>query len=269
MATPGPSWAASAESEIEDLERIRETLDIPGHRVEIIDRQLVVSPSPSRSHSSAVDRLIDSLIDVKRAYGWQGACRTISGSRSRTVRRGRQAMNHRQVVDPNSDRVQAWTVATWGELERGQPGLADAGRRLLYQFGVGLAFLATVRGDGGPRVHPICPLIEGDGLYAFIVPGPKQADLRRDGRYSLHSFPCPDNEDAFYCTGRAHQVDDPATRQVLARLFVTERSDLGVPAPGPDDQLFGFGLQQCLLTRTTGHGDPSPRHTVWHEPGKD
>ena len=33
------------------------------------------------------------------------------------------------------------------------------------------------------------------------VPGPKQADLHRDGRYALHSFPCEDNEDAFYCTG--------------------------------------------------------------------
>ena len=54
---------------------------------------------------------------------------------------------------------------------------------LLYQFGVGLAFLATVRRDGGPRVHPMCPLIHQGGLYGFFVPGPKQADLHRDGRY--------------------------------------------------------------------------------------
>lgn len=134
----------------------------------------------------------------------------------------------------------------------------------MYQFGVGLAFLATVRRDGGPRVHPMCPLIHDGGLYAFIVPGPKQADLHRDGRYALHSFPCEDNEDAFYCTGRAQAVDNPATRRALAELFAAERSgEVATPASG--DHLFSFGLQRCLLTRTTGHGDPSPQHTIWHD----
>ena len=155
-------------------------------------------------------------------------------------------------------------MASWAEFETGQPGLAAAGRTLFYQFGVGLAFLATVRRDGGPRVHPMCPIIDGGGLFAFIVPGPKQADLRRDGRYALHSFPCPDNEDAFYCTGRAAVVDDPGVRQVLADIFVTERD--GVPAPAPDHQLFRFSIQTCLLTRTTGHGDFAPQHTTWKDP---
>ena len=155
-------------------------------------------------------------------------------------------------------------MASWAEFETGQPGLAAAGRTLVYQFGVGLAFLATVRRDGGPRVHPMCPIIDGGGLFAFIVPGPKQADLRRDGRYALHSFPCPDNEDAFYCTGRAAVVDDPEIRQVLAGVFVTERADM--PVPGLDHQLFRFGIQTCLLTRTTGHGDFAPQHTTWKDP---
>ena len=154
-------------------------------------------------------------------------------------------------------------MISWGEFERSRPDLAGAGRALLYQFGVGLGFLATVRRDGGPRVHPMCPLIHDGGLYAFIVPGPKQADLHRDGRYALHSFPCVDNEDAFYCTGRAEAVADQETRAALARLFVAERSDLGVPEPGPGEHLFGLGLERCLLTRTTGHGDPHPQHTTW------
>ena len=155
-------------------------------------------------------------------------------------------------------------MASWDEFEQTQPDLAAAGRALLYQFGVGLAFLATVRRDGGPRVHPMCPLIHAGGLFAFIVPGPKQADLRRDGRYALHSFPCPDNEDAFYCTGRAAAEDDPVTRRVLADLFVTERD--GVPVPAPDHELFRFGIDTCLLTRTTGHGDFAPQHTTWKDP---
>jgi hypothetical protein len=177
-------------------------------------------------------------------------------------------LNSWRLVDAKFDRAQTWAVAAaWGEFEQAQPGLAEAGRTLLYQFGVGLAFLATVRRDGGPRVHPMCPLINQGGLYAFIVPGPKQDDLHRDGRYSLHSFPCPDNEDAFYCSGRAHAVADQATRQALAELFVTERSRSGIPEPASDDHLFSFDVQRCLLTRTTRHGDPSPQHTVWHQPG--
>ena len=49
-------------------------------------------------------------------------------------------------------------VVTWGGFSLERPDLAEAGRGLLYQFGVGLAFLATVRRDGGPRVHPMCPI---------------------------------------------------------------------------------------------------------------
>jgi|SRR5215472_1929255 len=157
-------------------------------------------------------------------------------------------------------------MASWGEFSESSPDLAEAGRALLYQYGVGLGFLATVRLDGGPRLHPMCPLIRGGGMYAFIVPGPKRADLRRDGRYALHSFPCPDNEDAFYCTGTAELVSDPAVRAALADQFVSERSDLGVPPP--EDQLFGLDLERCMITRTTGHGDFSPRHTFWHAPAR-
>ena len=157
-------------------------------------------------------------------------------------------------------------MATWGEFATGQPALAEAGRALLYQFGVGLAFLATVRKDGGPRVHPMCPIIEGPGMYAFIVPGPKQADLHRDGRFALHSFPCEDNEDAFYCTGTVRTEADPAIRQALAEVFVAERATFGVPAPEPDHHLFQFDIRTCLLTRTTSHGDAAPQHTTWKAP---
>jgi len=154
-------------------------------------------------------------------------------------------------------------MTTWGELARQRPDLADAGRALLYQHGVGLAFLATIRPDRGPRLHPMCPLLTPDGMYAFIIPSPKQNDLRRDGRYALHSFPCPDNEDAFYVTGRATLVSDPALRELLGDQFVAERAQFSVPFPATDDVLFELDVDRCLLTRTAGHGDPNPEHTVW------
>jgi hypothetical protein len=160
-------------------------------------------------------------------------------------------------------------VKTWGEFSRLRPDLADPGRTLLYQVGVGLGFLATTRSDGGPRVHPMCPLLTGDGAYAFIVPSPKQRDLRRDGRFALHSFPCEDNEDAFYCAGRARQVTDADLRSELSAMFVAERVQFHVPAPADDDELFEFLLESCLLTRTTGHGDPDPAHQVWRDGDSD
>ena len=155
-------------------------------------------------------------------------------------------------------------VVSWGVFTEQQPELASQGGSLLYQHGVGLGFLATVRRDGRPRVHPMCPLISGDGLFAFIVPSPKQIDLKRRGVYALHSFPCPTNEDAFYVTGRAELVSDSGRRAALAAQFVAERESIGVALPSDDDALFEFDIDSCLLTRTTGHGDPAPDHHVWH-----
>ena len=164
-----------------------------------------------------------------------------------------------------------WTAAalrrcqlvTWRQFQADRPDLAEAGRRLFYQYGVGLAFLATVRADGGPRVHPICPVITDEGLFAFIVPGPKLGDLRRERRYAMHSFPREHDEDAFYVTGRVEEVADARRRDRIAAQFLAERG-WQVPPPDFDAQrLFEFTVERCLHTRTTGHGDFDPRHTIW------
>jgi hypothetical protein len=157
-------------------------------------------------------------------------------------------------------------MMTWGEFKRARPDLAEAGRALFYQFGVGLAFLSTVRPDGGPRVHPMCPIVVEDRLYAFIVPSPKRDDLARDGRYAMHCFPPAQNEDAFYITGCAEARDDAGLRDRVARLFFEERGTAEPPPQAAHDRLFEFFIESCLLTRTTGHGDWEPRHTVWRAP---
>jgi len=155
-------------------------------------------------------------------------------------------------------------MVTWGELHSSRADLADAGRQLLYQFGVGLAFLATVGRGGAPRVHPFCPLLTEVDLFAFLVPSPKRDDLLRNGAYATHSFPCRDNEDAFYLAGRAKQVGDDAVRSELEQQFLDERRQFGLsPDDLADQLLFRFDIDRCLLTRTTGHGDPQPQHTIW------
>lgn len=157
-------------------------------------------------------------------------------------------------------------MVTWGTFRRLRPDLADAGREHLYRFGVGLAFLATVRSDGGPRLHPMCPVIDDDGLYAFLIPSPKRDDLHRDGRYAMHCYPPDDNEDAFYVTGLARAVDEPTIVERLRSRFLEERGWTSPPDGFDEQELFVFDVQTCLVTVTTGHGDPDPRHTIWRAP---
>lgn len=154
-------------------------------------------------------------------------------------------------------------MLTWKEFSQARPDLADAGRALFYQFGVGLGFLGTVRKDGGPRMHPMCPVIVDDGLYAFIEPGPKRHDLLRDGRYAMHCFPPANNEDAFYVTGRAEHRGDPELSARVLDVFWQERGKNEPPPQASSLGMFEFFIGQCLLTRTTGHGDWDPQHTVW------
>jgi hypothetical protein len=157
-------------------------------------------------------------------------------------------------------------VLSWGEFGQLQPELAQAGRELFCQFGVGLAFLATVRPDGGPRLHPICVIPGDTALYGLIIPSPKLRDLERDGRYTLHSYPRPENEDAFYLSGRAEVRNDRGLRSAAIATFLAQPGRQGPPLAEShfDGQtLVEFYIATCLLTRTTGHGDVDPVHTVW------
>jgi hypothetical protein len=110
-------------------------------------------------------------------------------------------------------------MITWREFDAAAPALASAGQSQLNQFGVGLAFLATVRNDGAPRVHPVCPVLSGGGLFVLITPtSPKRDDLLRDGRFALQAFPQPKpGSDEFYVTGRARHVNDAETRARVLR----------------------------------------------------
>jgi hypothetical protein len=137
----------------------------------------------------------------------------------------------------------------WSEFAARAASFAEAGRRLLYQFGPSgpaLAFLATSRADGGPRVHPVCPALFEGGLYVFVIGhSPKCADLARDGRYALHAFPGRDDDESFYCTGSASEVRDPALRA---------RAEAGfVHSVRPDEVLFELRLGRAL-------------HTTWLRP---
>jgi hypothetical protein len=155
-------------------------------------------------------------------------------------------------------------MLTWAEFASREPQLAASGRALLYQYGgVGLGFLGTVRPDGGPRVHPMCPILHRDGLYALLIPSPKRDDLHRDSRYALHCFPPEENENAFYVTGTARHVVEGEVRRDVDAAFLAERSWSNPPPGFADQELFELLIGRALLTTTTGHGDHDPQHRVW------
>lgn len=154
---------------------------------------------------------------------------------------------------------------TWKEFSAARPDLGATGRRLLYSHGIGLGFLATIRADGGPRVHPICPILTDSALFGMIIPGPKLDDLRRDPRYALHgeTFPPPDQDDAVYVTGTAIEMGDAAVWEQVALQMLAERS-MTERWPGFESQvLFEFLVERCLVTLTHAADGFPAGHTVW------
>jgi hypothetical protein len=101
---------------------------------------------------------------------------------------------------------------TWQVFEEAAPAIAAyALERLTGR----VAYLATVRPDGGPRVHPVTPIIGAGRLFIFMEPtSPKGRDLQRDGRYALHCG-VEDNSGGageVLAQGRGTLVDAPALR---------------------------------------------------------
>ncbi len=147
----------------------------------------------------------------------------------------------------------------WHQLAREEPDMAAAGRRLFYQFGPGLAFLATVSAAGNPRLHPITVAITDEELYAFIGPGPKQDDLERDGRYAMHAFLPDEVEEEFMVSGRAVPVASPTERQNALGAYHQ-------PSVPDDHRLFRFGIDRALHARYRFRGDWPPTYRKWRAP---
>ena len=127
---------------------------------------------------------------------------------------------------------------------------------LMAQYGPCLGYLATVRADGGPRVHPVSPVITVDGLYCFILDTPKRRDLERDGRYALHAFPPEDSDDEAYLAGTARPVTDQAQVERLA--------EQAHAAPDVDWRVFEFFVDVAMVAE---HGRPGSGIRA-HEPGR-
>jgi hypothetical protein len=144
-------------------------------------------------------------------------------------------------------------MATWGEFATSVPELAAFGAERLRSAP---AYLATMRSDGSPRVHPVTPILAPDDLFLFMEPtSPKGRDLRERGRFAMHNG-VPDGSGTggeFWLFGTALPVDDPVRRAAAADAASYDPADRYV--------LFELSVEEA---RCNGYGDvPLPEPRRW------
>jgi len=136
---------------------------------------------------------------------------------------------------------------SWQNFARAEPELAAYGEQ---RFKLGPAYLATVRPDGMPRVHPVTPIIAEGHLLLFMEPtSPKGHDLQRGSGYALHCSVSDNSggEGEFRLTGHAVLTPDVAIRELATRY--------GYP---PQDRyiLFELTVESAFATTYFGSGNP-------------
>jgi hypothetical protein len=165
-------------------------------------------------------------------------------------------------------------MASWTEFERSAPDMAGVATRLwpgitrlarrvepAEQAGpiFSIAYLATTRPDGSPRLHPFCPIIAGGRLFAAIpARSPKGNDLRRDGRCAIHALPGADDDELCIRARAREMTDDGVTRTLV--LDVVSRSGVGgMIETTRNDPLFEFDIEQVATARWVAIGQPGTR----------
>lgn len=167
-------------------------------------------------------------------------------------------------------------MASWNEFTAAAPDLAAAAQQRwpgivaldrgepIVQPVFDVAYLATIRPDGRPRLHPFCPVLAGGRLFAAIPPkSPKGHDLRRDPRCAIHALPGP-QDDELLLLAQAAEVADDTTRVLV--LGVVERSDVtGMIATVAEHPLFEFDIEQVDIAHwvNVGQRGTYPERLRW------
>ncbi len=139
-----------------------------------------------------------------------------------------------------------WT--SWGDFTDAESELATFGHRRLTRD---VAYLGTVRQDGLPRVHPIEPIVTERRLAVFMfATSPKGHDLRRDGRYALHTTVADTagSNGELLVRGHGRPCTDPAAR--------AEAIEAGYQ-PKEEYVLFELSVEEALVTE---YEDGQPRY---------
>jgi len=146
---------------------------------------------------------------------------------------------------------------SWQNFVLVAPELAAFGAQ---RFKTVPSYLATVRADGLPRVHPVTPIIAEEHLLLFMEPtSPKGYDLQRGSGYALHCSVANDDggEGEFSVSGHAFLTHDPALRELATRYGYL-----------PKDHyiLYELTVESAFSTTYPGMGQPIRKH--WKGCGK-
>jgi hypothetical protein len=140
----------------------------------------------------------------------------------------------------------------WKDFETSAPELARFGRERLHGQ---VAYLATIRRNNLPRLHPLTPIIGEGHLFVFMEPtSPKGKDLDRGSAYVLHSS-VADNDGSngeFQLTGYADRVCDARAREQAVASAPYE--------PEARYILFELGIIEAF---STVYRDGAPVRTRW------
>lgn len=95
-------------------------------------------------------------------------------------------------------------------------------------------YLATVRSDGSPRLHPVVPVLASGSVFVAIGSwSPKWRDLRREPRCVLHCLPGA-RDDEFVMRCRAHEAPHALDRVRAAASHLIH----------DDDQIVEFDIER-------------------------
>jgi len=145
---------------------------------------------------------------------------------------------------------------SWNELAAGSPEMAEFGEKC---FASEVAYLATVKKDGAPRVHPVTPIIGEGRLFLFMEStSPKGHDLQRDGRYALHCSVADSGggQGEFLISGTAQLIESDATRSIAVKHA----------SYTPSDKYILFELAIDTAFSTEYDDDGTPNRARWEKP---
>ena len=129
---------------------------------------------------------------------------------------------------------------SWSKLESQSPDIAEFSKTRLHNK---VAYLATTRKDGSPRVHPFTPIIGEGHFLVFMEPtSPKGNDLRRDARYAVHCSVTDNSGESgeVVVAGKARFIEDAELRALAVKICPYKPSERYI--------LFEFDVESVMTT---------------------
>jgi hypothetical protein len=152
-------------------------------------------------------------------------------------------------------------MTTWAQFAEREHEIADLGERIFAKYGI--AYVGTIRQDGGPRITPITPVIIDGGLYLGLMPNsPKKRDIDRDNRCVIHGLPGPGDAEI-----SVRGVARPLDRAELEALFAKAPSNVRL---AEDTCIYELDITQVNYTKfgqpDIAGGRPKPARSRWVAP---